>query len=98
MAYKIGQRLTLKTDGGYGVATRNDVGGTEKIPDGEYDVIVIKAWWDYETGDRYHGQVVKQADVDRIAAATATPYTPKSREYDPSLVFFSDDVVIKGGK
>lgn len=88
-----GQHLRITTSRKYSVTSRNDVGGTMPVPRGQYAVIVLRSWFDYETGNRYVGQLVEQAAVDAMAKAGRTPYGPKVSDWDPSVVYFSDEEV-----
>jgi hypothetical protein len=87
-------RLIIRAKGGWDVIMRNDIGGTEKVPAGDYAVIIVRKWWDYETGWRHIGMVTNQDDADRIAAAGRTVYGPKDKAWDPTLVYFDDDAIV----
>lgn len=38
--------------------------------------LVTKAFWDYETGWRYHGTPVEASDVEKLRVIGTTKYTP----------------------
>ncbi len=89
-----GTRLRIASTRTYGITSHNDVGGTADVPRGQYAVIVTRSWFDYETGNRYIGQLIEQVDVDRVTAATRTAYGPKTAGWDPSIVYFGDEEVV----
>ena len=58
--FEVGDKVAVESTSGWGLCTSNSVGGTEKMPVGTKVVVeVLKAWDDYETGQRY---VAKDAD------------------------------------
>lgn len=55
---------------------RNDVGGTE-IMTRNVTVMVVKKWYDYETGWRFIGKLYNMTDVEAMRAAGVTRLKPE---------------------
>jgi hypothetical protein len=66
------------------VSASNDVGGTISLADGAYTVKVVKEWFDYECGLRYHGILQDPEAVEQSRVKGLTPYGPKAEDWDPS--------------
>ena len=71
-----------------------DNGCTVDLPEGEYKVVVTKAWGDYEIGTRYWGNLVEAKDIEVSKGVGETgepnrfaddPFRP---EYSPARVLF----------
>lgn len=88
------------------VCIRNDVGGTT-ILEGEdsWRIEVIKSFWDYECGWRFHGRLLDDKQVESARQQGTTGYGPKDYErnpehaaevaeaqenFDPSYCYFSE--------
>ena len=83
------------------VAFSNDMGGTEMIEKGiRFKVEVTKSWYDYETGQRYHGRLLEAKDVARVRREGTTGHAdqrPADRgPWDPSVVYFGSHDVVGG--
>jgi len=65
------------------LTVKNSVGGTESI---DHDGVVCKiekAFWDYETGWRYNGRILSEADIGRARKQSLSSYDAEHyrREY-----------------
>jgi len=56
------------------VCITNDVGGTEYLPEGRYEVEIEEEWDDYETGIHYKGKLVRKTAINRARKAGTTGY------------------------
>lgn len=52
------------------IVATNEVGGSVVIDDQTVRVRCTKAFWDYETGWRFHGELLDKADIERVRAQT----------------------------
>jgi hypothetical protein len=67
------------------LCTNNSSGGTEILKHNGTQCIVTKAFWDYETGWRYHGHVEDTAAIEAFREQATTGLTPESyREKYPN--------------
>lgn len=87
----VGQIVTITSVGGYSICFSNDLGGTREVS-GTFRVKIVKQWHDYETGWRFVGTVLDQADKDRLMVAGETGHRT-TKGYAPDTVYFSDDVI-----
>lgn len=60
----VGDRITVTGR----ISFTNQSGGTTSIPRDAVEVEVIKAFWDYEAGWRYHGRLMDDAEIDAFRA------------------------------
>lgn len=79
----------------------NDLGGTEMSDrhdiQGTFDVKVTRTFYDYETGQRYVGRLVKPEDVERTRKAGTTEYAPKKAGWDPAVVYWHGSDIVPTG-
>ena len=47
-------------------SSNNDVGGTLMLGDREFDVEIVRSFWDYETGWRFWGRLLDADDVETV--------------------------------
>ncbi|MCS4089264.1 hypothetical protein [Rhizobium sp. BK176] len=67
------------------LCTNNTSGGTAILEHAGTQCVVTKAFWDYETGWRYHGRVDDAAALDAFREQATTRFTPESyREKYPN--------------
>lgn len=59
------------------LCTNNSVGGTEILEHDGIECRVTKAFWDYETGWRFHGRVVDPAAVEDFRVQATSEFTPE---------------------
>ncbi|MBY3433616.1 hypothetical protein HFN89_05585 [Rhizobium laguerreae] len=59
------------------LCTSNTSGGTEILKHNGTPCVVTKAFWDYETGWRYHGRVEDAAALEVFRAQATTAFTPE---------------------
>lgn len=70
------------------VSIINDQGGTGFLPEGEYEVELIRAWDDYEIGGRAEGVLTDPAQIELSRQAGRTgrpPLTEPIPSGDPRL-------------
>lgn len=58
------------------LCTNNTSGGTEILKHNGTQCVVTKAFWDYETGWRYHGRVEDAAALKTFREQATTGFTP----------------------
>jgi len=58
------------------LCSTNSVGGTEMLQHGGTECVVRKAFWDYETGWRFHGRVVDEAATEEFRRQATCEFTP----------------------
>ncbi len=62
--YDVGFRVKVISKSEYGICHRNEQGGTESFPAStELTCEIIKAWLDYETGQRYIGRTDEGQEI-----------------------------------
>lgn len=54
----------------------NSLGGTAMVENANMPCTVTKAFWDYETGWRFHGTPTEASDVERLRAVGTTEIGP----------------------
>lgn len=59
------------------LCTNNSVGGTEVLKHSGTQCTVTKAFWDYETGWRYHGRVEDAASIEEFRKQSTSEFTPE---------------------
>ncbi len=60
------------------ICNRNDVGGTTILENPGVECRVEKAFWDYETGWRFHGRVIDEKVVENFRKQATTGFTPST--------------------
>lgn len=98
----IGKEITV---GGWYLSGDNQVGGTISLPDKKRRVRVIKSFYDYEVGYRFHGLLLDEKDIEeskeigKVSKETIEYWEnhPEERhehrkdwKYNPALVYFSE--------
>jgi len=85
------KQVTITTNGeivGGHLFFDNDVGGTEAAPKGTYHIVVLREFYDYETGDRAIGTLTRPEEIERLVKAGTTRYEPKNHSWHPARVYF----------
>lgn len=73
--YPVGTVVRLKSGAIY---FSNDVGGTSFIDQPGVRAEVIHAFWDYETGWRYHGRLLEKSVIERVREEGTSGHTPET--------------------
>jgi hypothetical protein len=62
--FEVGDRVKVKSLSQFGICYTNDVGGTSEFPvSTELTCEVVRAWGDYETGQRYVGRTDEGQEI-----------------------------------
>lgn len=74
------------------ICNRNDVGGTTILENPGVECRVEKAFWDYETGWRFHGRVIDDKVVENFRKQAMTGYTPEhyKTQYPANVALYED--------
>ena len=84
----LGKIVTVIAEGQYDLCIDNDLGGTVGMPPGTYSIQVTKTFYDYETGRRGIGLLVKPEDIETARKVGTTEYEPKKKGWNPAKCFF----------
>lgn len=100
MKYANGQIVTVSQS-----AMTNQVGGTSLIKE-KVQAKIIDSFYDYETGERYIGELFREEDIQVAKATGKSEYTPEDyrkygekmyletlesfNNYNPKKVYFSE--------
>lgn len=70
----------------------NTSGGTTILEHSGATCVVTKSFWDYETGWRFHGRVVDEANVQSFREQSTTRFTPEyyKEKYPTSPSLYED--------
>lgn len=74
----------------------NQAGGTIHLL-GTFHAKIVKSWHDYEIGDRYIGELLREDEIEASRQAGKVSFSELTKEYDPRRVYFGQfDRITKG--
>lgn len=98
--YQIGDIVTVENPG-----ARNQVGGSTRI-EGKIQAKITDTWNDYETGQRYIGEITNEEDIEVSKNAGKVNFTPEDykkygrehyleakkafKSWDPTKIYFGE--------